>query len=232
MKYFILFWLLFCQHIYAAGMGYGQLDFKASEPGSYLLHPLGEAKNGDILTVNNKKVKLHDLFHDKIVLLGFIYLSCNDVNGCPLTIFVVSQINAEIAKTEGLSDHVRLLSLSFDPQRDKPAILKQHGVHLGADGGIWHLATTQNEQQLQPILEKYNQPIQKIYDKDGKPTGQINHILRVFLIDKNKVIRNIYTNSFLHRDIVLNDIKTLLLEENKNMTFNRNSNVGSKIHSH
>jgi cytochrome c peroxidase len=38
------------------------------------------------------------------------------------------------------------------------------------------------------------------------------HVLRVFLIDSERRIRNIYSPSFLHPDLVLNDVRTLLAE--------------------
>ncbi|MDD1614006.1 MAG: photosynthetic protein synthase I, partial [Methylococcaceae bacterium] len=57
--------------------------------------------------------------------------------------------------------------------------------------------------------------IQKIYDAQGKFTGTFSHILRVYLIDKNKQLRNIYSVAFLHPDTLINDIKTLLQTEPK-----------------
>jgi cytochrome c peroxidase len=38
--------------------------------------------------------------------------------------------------------------------------------------------------------------------------------LRVFLIDKERRIRNIYSTSFLHADTVVNDVRSLLIESN------------------
>jgi cytochrome c peroxidase len=222
MKYLVFVFTIIASlqiHSVGFGFGYGKLNFEAPVAGTYKLHPLGKAGDGEVLTVNNSEKTLHDLYDDKIVLLGFVYLSCDDVKGCPLTTFVMGQIKSEIDKINDLSDNVRLLSLSFDPQRDTPSILKKSSMHTGSDEQIWSLVTTKNQHMLNPILKKYSQPIQRIYDKDGKSTGKINHILRVFLIDKNKQIRNIYTNSFLHKDIVLSDIKTLLLEENSDFKF-------------
>jgi protein SCO1 len=41
------------------------------------------------------------------------------------------------------------------------------------------------------------------------------HILRVFLIDREGRIRNIYSSATLDPRLVLADVKTLLLEEKK-----------------
>ena len=56
------------------------------------------------------------------------------------------------------------------------------------------------------------------YDENGNYIGSISHILRVFLIDQEKNVRNIYSVSFLHPDLLINDIKTLLDPKTKNGT--------------
>jgi protein SCO1 len=47
------------------------------------------------------------------------------------------------------------------------------------------------------------------------PHGPLYHILRVFLIDREGRIRNIYSSGTLDPRLVLADVKTLLLEETK-----------------
>jgi cytochrome c peroxidase len=41
----------------------------------------------------------------------------------------------------------------------------------------------------------------------------MSHILRVYLIDRQRRIRNIYSMSFLHADVVVNDIESVLDED-------------------
>ena len=43
--------------------------------------------------------------------------------------------------------------------------------------------------------------------------GALSHVLKVFLIDRRGSVREIYSTSFLHTQVLLNDIKTLLLED-------------------
>jgi cytochrome oxidase Cu insertion factor (SCO1/SenC/PrrC family) len=47
------------------------------------------------------------------------------------------------------------------------------------------------------------------------PQGPLYHTLRVFLIDREGRIRNIYSSGTLDPRLVLADVKTLLLEEEK-----------------
>ena len=46
-------------------------------------------------------------------------------------------------------------------------------------------------------------------------TSQIAHVLRVFLIDADKTVRNIYSSAFLHSGTLLSDIETLLMEDRR-----------------
>ena len=64
--------------------GYSKLDFPAPVPGTYDLPVLWAAADADVLTSNDKAVRLHEFMGDKAVIMSFIYTSCGDVNGCPL----------------------------------------------------------------------------------------------------------------------------------------------------
>jgi cytochrome c peroxidase len=193
--------------------GYGPLQFTAPIPGSYQLPVIGPAANGEVLTSTGQSIHLHDLMGDKIVLLSFIYSTCSDVNGCPLATAVFHKIKRRLEKSPKLAQNLRLLTLSFNPLHDSPEAMRHYGESFTNAAADWRFLTTQSEQQLQPILEAYQQNIQKIYDAEGNFTGTFSHILRVYLIDKNKAIRNIYSVSFLHADTLINDVTTLLKQD-------------------
>jgi cytochrome c peroxidase len=193
--------------------GYGALEFSAPEPGSYMLPVLGSAADGKVLDTQGNVLTLHSLMGDKVVLLSFIYATCSDVNGCPLATTVFHKIKNRLKKEPGLADKLRLITLSFNPEHDTPEMMQHYGQALQDKGVEWRFLTTRSEQDLQPILEHYKQNIQKVNDAQGKFTGTFSHILRVYLIDKNKQLRNIYSVAFLHPDTLISDIKTLLQTE-------------------
>ncbi|WP_431067493.1 cytochrome c peroxidase [Methylotuvimicrobium sp.] len=190
--------------------GYGALQYELPAVGSYLLPALGKAADGKVLDEQGQAVNLHQLMGDKIVLLSFIYSTCSDVNGCPLATGVFHKIKNRLKKAPELSRQLRLLTLSFNPEQDTPEKMKQYGEHLQDENIEWRFLTTASEAELRPILDNYRQSIQKVYDENGRFTGTFSHILRVYLIDRNKKIRNIYSVSFLHTDTLINDVKTLL----------------------
>lgn len=192
--------------------GYSTLEFIAPEAGSYALPPLGSASNGPVLDATGARRNLHDYLGDKVVVLSFIYTTCNDVNGCPLATFVLKRVQNRVLRNKALSDQVRLLSFSFDPDHDTPLVLDTYARHFKAPEFDWQFLTTSSTTMLDPTLAAYGQSVIRDYDANGQYLGSMSHILRVFLIDKQKRIRNIYSTSFLHADTVANDIRTLLAE--------------------
>ena len=75
------------------------------------------------------------------------------------------------------------------------------------------LCDHRSEQQLAPILQDYGQDVQRKLATGGGAGADFFHVLRVFLIDPQRRVRNIYSVSFLHAELVLADLKTLLLQE-------------------
>lgn len=189
------------------------LPFEVPRPGSYTLNKINSAAGGKVLDVNGDEFDLGDLLGDKIVLLTFIYSSCTDLNGCPLATAVFYKIKERFKNDPKLADKIRLISVSFDPEHDTPEVMRLYGA--GFEGGQpeWHFLTTSSEQALLPITNSYGQMMIKQYDNEGNYTGAMAHVLRAFLIDRTKNIRQEYSVSFLHDQLVSADIKTLLIED-------------------
>lgn len=194
--------------------GYGVLPYELPAAGTYALPPLGVAHDGQVLDSAGQRISLHEVFGGQYILLSFIYSTCNDVNGCPLSSHVSYQLKAEMRQNALLADNFKLVSISFDPQRDTPAVMKLYAENFKYAGkaGDWQFLTTDSVASLAPILDSYKQDIQREYSLDGQQTTDFSHILRVFLIDPEHKIRNIYSVRFLHKDAVLNDIETLFMQ--------------------
>jgi len=190
-----------------------KLPYDVPKPGSYTLPKINSASGGSMLSVNGETLELDSLLGDKIVLLTFIYSSCTDLNGCPLATAVFYKVKERFKDNPLLADKVRLISVSFDPEHDTPEVMRLYGA--GFEGGKpeWMFLTTASEEILKPITNSYGQMMIKQYDSDGNYTGAMAHILRAFLIDKSKNIRQEYSVSFLHDELVSADIKTLLIED-------------------
>ncbi len=196
----------------ALAPGYADLEFIPPAPGSYGLPPLGDAGDGEVLDSAGRALDLHDLLGDRLVLLSFIYTSCSDVNGCPLATHVFARVAERLAADERLDGQVRLISLSFDPDQDSPEVMGDYGRLFQQKGMDWHFLTTSGTAALDPVLDAYGQWVIRDRDESGESLGSISHLLRVYLIDREKRIRNIYSVSFLHADTINNDLITLMIE--------------------
>jgi cytochrome c peroxidase len=192
--------------------GYADLEFDPPEPGTYRLPPLWDAADGAVLTSAGEAAGLHALYGDRVVILSFIYTRCPDVNGCPLATHVFSRIADRLSGSPELAAKVRLITLSFDPANDDAAVMEAYGKRFRREGVDWRFLTTSSEEALEPILDSYDQWVIRDYDEQGKPLGTMSHLLRVYLIDQARQIRNIYSVSFLHADTVAADIETVLME--------------------
>jgi cytochrome c peroxidase len=192
--------------------GWTQLEFEPPKPGSYNLPPMGLAGDGEVLDTEGKSISLHSLMGDKVVVLSFIYSSCSDANGCPLATHVLERLQNRLLEDPAAGNSVRFVSLSFDPVQDTPEVMGRYGRPYISGDFDWRFLTTGGQEALQPILESYGQVVVRDPGSEADEAGSISHVLRVFLIDRNLQIRNIFSASYLHADTMLNDIRTLQME--------------------
>jgi cytochrome c peroxidase len=192
--------------------GWRALAYDPPVPGTYRLPPLGDAADGAVLDERGAALAVHDLLGDKIAVLSFVYTRCPDMNACPMATYVLSGLARRASEDPAVGSRLRLLTLSFDPQRDRPAVMARFAEHLTRGAADWRFLTTASDEALAPILRGYDQSVRREYDEAGRPLGTLSHVLRVVLIDRARRIRNVYSSSFLHADTVWADVQTLLLE--------------------
>jgi protein SCO1/2 len=189
-------------------------DYDPPVAGSYALPVIKVAPDGAIVDSDSKSVNLSELTHGRITVLSFIYTRCAAPKACPYASGVFSQLHTLSVDDKALAKNMRLVSLSFDPDYDTPQRLAEYSEAMRDEksGCEWHFATTKSNTALQSILNGYGQAVDK-RSNPNDPQGPLYHILRVFLIDRDGRIRNIYSSGTLDPRLVLADVKTLLLEE-------------------
>jgi len=123
---------------------------------------------------------------------------------------VLHRLDSELAADPNLSARVVLLTISFDPDRDTPERLAELR-ELHHPKSDWRFATTSGQSQLQPLLADFDQRVVKLHFPDGRWSGLFRHVLKVFLLDEENRVRNVYSVGFLDSDLVLTDLRTLLV---------------------
>lgn len=191
-------------------------DYDPPVPGSYALPVIKVAPDGAIIDSAGQALNLRELTHGRITVLSFIYTRCAAPKACPYATGVFYDLHALSAGDDELAKNMRLVSLSFDPDHDTPQRLAEYSEAMRQQktGCEWRFATTKSRAELDPILNGYGQAVDK-RSNSSDPQGPLYHILRVFLIDREGRVRNIYSSATLDPRLVLADVKTILLEETK-----------------
>ena len=110
---------------------------------SQILKPGEPVPDTKLVDENNAARPLTSLKGHRVALT-FMYTTCPQPDFCPLMDRNFASVQNEIKKTPALAD-VRLVSVSFDPAHDTPAVLKAHANAVQADPAIWHFVTASTD---------------------------------------------------------------------------------------
>ena len=191
------------------------MDYTPPPAGSYALNVIQRAPEGIVVGGDGKVHRLSGYTRGSITLLSLVYTYCTEPTGCALAYETSVLLRERILAEQRLLGRVRFVSLSFDPLNDTHYAMQAYGSkYARADGPLpWHFLTTRSMRELKPILDGFDQEIEVERDERGQPTRTISHMLKLFLIDREGRVREIYSTAFLHPEAMLNDIRTLVLEE-------------------
>jgi cytochrome oxidase Cu insertion factor (SCO1/SenC/PrrC family) len=191
------------------------LAFMLPAPGSYRLEHIMRAPDGTVLDSDGSVHRLSEFTTGRLTLFAFIYPSCTDAKGCPLAYETMHRLKQSVLADPALRGQVRFVSMSFDPEYDTPAAMRAYGGEDARDRGPlrWHFLTTRSGAELRPVLEGFGQDVSVVAGGQRAPVRA--HMLKVFLIDRSGSVREIYSTSWLHPDVLLNDLRTLALEKGR-----------------
>jgi protein SCO1/2 len=191
------------------------MDYVPPAAGSYRLPVIQHAPDGEVVAADGRLHRLSQFTRGRVTLLSLIYTYCTEPTGCALAYETAVEVKNRILADSGLRGRAQFVALSFDPLNDTHQSMQAYGGRHAQSGGPlpWHFLTTRSLKALQPILEGFGQEIEVEQDERGRPTRTISHMLKLFLIDREGRVREIYSTAFLHPEAMLNDIRTLVMEE-------------------
>jgi len=172
----------------------------------------GEAVPNFVLTDQNGG-RLHlSSFRGHFLFITFVYTRCPFPNYCPRISHNFAEIYADTAKQPELASNVRLLSVSFDPAHDTPAVLRSYAASFQDITGTarpfarWDFASTPKKEL--PAIAKFF----GLYFSDTK--GQIVHSLSTSLISpEGKIVYWFHDNDWQPTDLVADASKALANEQ-------------------
>jgi cytochrome oxidase Cu insertion factor (SCO1/SenC/PrrC family) len=191
-------------------------DFVPPEPGSYKLERIQALPDGAVVDTSNRRARLAKYTQGRITLLSLMYTSCSDPSGCPMALYTLQKVRRDLEQEKSTGSRVRIVSLSFDPAYDKPDVMRAYGAaETNKRSSVpWDFLTARSPQDLRPVLDGLGQDVRVPADRsEAEKPANLTHMLKVFLIDRNGWVREIYTSSFLVPQVIVNDVQTLLLED-------------------
>lgn len=132
----------------------------------------------------------------------FVYTRCPVPDFCPLMDRHFVDLQRAILGDTTLRDKVHLLSVSFDPAHDTPAVIAAHAKERGADPRVWSYLTGEPA-AIDHLTSRFG--VSAIAEHDSAES--ITHNLRTAVIDVKGRLVTIYTGNEWTVDGLLNDLR-------------------------
>ncbi len=157
----------------------------------------------DVEFTNQDGKKIHlSAYKGKVLAFTFIYTRCPLPDFCIRMSDNLSKIEKSLKKDASLNNTWHLFSITFDPDFDKPNILKAYGETYGADFSDWDFLVTDKLS-----LQKFADGFDLTYQPDEG--GLIAHTLRTIIVDqKGNLVRILKGNDWSPNQIA-NSIRGL-----------------------
>ena len=138
---------------------------------------IGPAPGFTLTAQDGATVSLGD-FRGKTVAVTFIFASCTDT--CPLLTDKLARVQDKLGPRFGKD--IVFVSITVDPERDTPEILKDYAESYGADPAGWYFLTGAPS-AIAKVLRGYG-----IYARKT-PSGDVDHTFLTSLIDSGGRLR-------------------------------------------
>jgi protein SCO1/2 len=138
------------------------------------------------------------------VLVTFIYTRCPLPDYCPRMDAYFKDVQDAVTRSPGLKTHVRLLSISFDPDFDTPARLQAHARQRGADPAVWQFATAPPD-RVAAFGARFGLEV----IREGVDGSNISHNLRTLLVGRDGALVKTYNGNGWSPAEVIRDLEAL-----------------------
>lgn len=121
-------------------------------------------------------------------LLGKPWIVCFVFTHCALTCPMVTSSMRDLQ--DQLKDYdFRLVTLTVDPVRDTPEVLKEYGKNRGADFRKWMFLGGDQRDIYRLIHGSFKMPVQELQGEKRQTGFEFIHSNNIMLVDENGVVR-------------------------------------------
>ena len=168
-----------------------------------------EVPNFNLVNQDGKKFSLND-YRGKALAVTFIYRECPLPEFCIKMSRHFSDMANQIAADPVGKKNVRLLSISFDPERDTPEKLRQYGLgYLGTDAKddftVWQLAVGPDK-DVKAVADFFGLR----YETDAEDKTQINHSLITAVISPEGKVTRVFSGGDWTTDQIMSELNSTL----------------------
>ncbi len=183
--------------------GHADLPAPAAAPPPVVdpLRPGDAVPDATLVDQDGRSLRLSSLAGTAVVVT-FIYTRCPLPDFCPLMDRNFAAIQRAV-KAEGPRG-VRLVSISFDPAFDTPAVLKAHAARAGADPAVWTFVTGD-----QATIEVLGARFGLAVVHDANDPASITHNLRTAVIDRHGKLKKLYDGNEWTPPEILADLASM-----------------------
>lgn len=114
----------------------------------------------------------------RTIAVTFVYTRCPLPDFCPLMDRHFKAAQTALKADAALASRAHLLSVSFDPDYDTPAVIARHANRAGADPAVWSYLTGTRE-----AVDRFAAAFGVSVIRDEQPMQEIVHNLRTAVID-------------------------------------------------
>jgi protein SCO1 len=164
------------------------------------LPTIGAAPDFALTSQDGAEVTLAAL-RGKVVALTFIYTSCPDI--CPMLTDKLARVQDELGSDFG--SRIAFVSITTDPERDTPEVLKGYAEAFEANLTGWSFLTGEPAAVLE-VAHRYGVAVAKAAD------GQVDHTMLTTLIDRQGTIRVQYLGYRFEEEEFRRDLLSLVNE--------------------
>ena len=170
--------------------------------GFELLRP-GDAAPDGAFVDQDGKARTFGGFTGTPVVMTFIYTRCPLPTFCPLMDRHFAALQKSL-KADASLKAVHLVTISFDPATDTPAVLKKHAAELDADLSRWTFLTGDRDD-----VDRFSARFGVQVGRALTDARDITHNLRTVIIGADGTLMQIYTGNDWTPDQILKDLKAL-----------------------
>jgi protein SCO1/2 len=151
----------------------------------------------------NDELVTFDELRGKPTLLAFIYTRCPMPMMCPATMLRFQEVQKALSAEERAA--VQLVTMTFDPAYDTPAVLAEYGALWDVDTSFWALLTG-SEENVQAVASAYGVWYEQTED------GNFDHTMYSMILFADGAVHELLQGTMWNAETVAGKLLSMAAE--------------------